>query len=109
MILGHTKKVYKKQKGSIKTFSSCMACADIFLVLCIAVMMKFDENVGKFSKTAENTVGKRRSCSFRAICLFHTVFTRDLFCRCVYKNKGLFGKGFCRCVRKNKGLFGKGF
>ena len=38
---------------------------------------KFDENGRKLSKPVENTVGKRRNCSLRAISPFpHSVFIR---------------------------------
>ena len=42
---------------------------------------RLDENGSKFSKREENTVGKRRNCSLRAISLFPTVFSKDLYCR----------------------------
>ena len=38
---------------------------------------RFDENGVKLSKTVENTVGKRRNCSLRAISPFPSVF-KDL-------------------------------
>ena len=38
---------------------------------------KFDENDRKFSKRVENTVGKVRNCSLRAISPFPTVFSKD--------------------------------
>ena len=53
---------------------------------------KSDENDRKFSKRVENTVGKRRNCSLRAISPFPTVFSRDLYCRHV-KTRAFFGKG----------------
>ena len=46
----------------------------------------FDKNGRKLSKWVENTVGKRRNCSLRAISPFPTVFS-----------KGLFPKGIKRC------------
>ena len=42
---------------------------------------KFDENGREFSIWVENTVGKGRNCSFRAIYPFPTVFSREFFCR----------------------------
>ena len=41
---------------------------------------KVDENSKKYSKRVENT-GKMRNCSFGAISLFPTVFSKDLYCR----------------------------
>ena len=53
---------------------------------------KFDENGRKFPKEIENTVWKRRNCSFRAISPFpHRVFKRLVLQ--TRKNQGLFGKG----------------
>ena len=43
---------------------------------------EFDENGCKFSKSIENTVGKRRNCSLRANSPFPTVFLKKkLYCR----------------------------
>ena len=42
---------------------------------------KFDENGTKFSKRLENTVGKEKNCSLRAISPFPTVFSKALYCR----------------------------
>ena len=50
---------------------------------------KFDENCRKLSKWVENTVGKRRNCSLRAISPFPIVFSKDLFPRGVKR---------CHCV-----------
>ena len=44
---------------------------------------KFDKNGRKFIKRVENTGGKRRNCSLRAISPFPTVFSKDLYCRYV--------------------------
>ena len=52
---------------------------------------KFDENGRKFSKRVENTVGKGRNCSIRAISPFPTVFKRLLLQ--TRTNKGLLGNG----------------
>ena len=41
----------------------------------------FYENGRRFSIWVENTVGKRRNCSLRAISPFPTVFSKDLYCR----------------------------
>ena len=43
--------------------------------------LKFDENGENSSKRVENTVGKRRNCSLRAISSFPTVFSEELYCR----------------------------
>ena len=53
---------------------------------------KFDENGRKFSKWVQNTVGKKRNCSLRAISPFSTWFSKDSYCRHV-KNKACFEKG----------------
>ena len=53
---------------------------------------KSDENGRKFSKWVENTVGKRRNCSLRAISPFPTVFSKDLNCRNV-KTRACLRKG----------------
>ena len=50
---------------------------------------KFDENTRKLSERVENTVGKRRNCSLRAISPFPTVFSKGLFARGVKR---------CHCV-----------
>ena len=50
---------------------------------------KFDKNGRKSSKRVENTVGKRRNCSLRAISPFPTVFSKGLFPRGVKR---------CHCV-----------
>ena len=50
---------------------------------------KFDKNGRKLSKKVENTVGKRRNCSLRAISPFSTVFSKGLFPRGVKR---------CHCV-----------
>ena len=55
-----------------------------------------DENGGKFSKRVENTVGKRRNCSLRAISPFPTVFSKDLYFRHV-KTRACFWKGSKTC------------
>ena len=47
---------------------------------------KFDENGRKFLKPVENTVGKRRNCSFS-----HSVFKTQVMQ--THKIQGLFGKG----------------
>ena len=52
---------------------------------------KFAENSKKFSKSAENTVEKRRNCSLRAISPFPTVFLKDFYCRHV-KTTACLGK-----------------
>ena len=53
---------------------------------------KLDEDGRKFSFGVENTVGKRRNCSLRAMSPFsHSVFKRLVLKTC--KNQGLFGKG----------------
>ena len=39
---------------------------------------EFDDNGGKISQRVENTVGKRRNCSLRAISPFPSVFSIDL-------------------------------
>ena len=49
---------------------------------------EFDENGSKFSKRAENTVGKGEF----AISPFPTVFSKDLYCRRI-KTRVCFGKG----------------
>ena len=41
----------------------------------------FDENSRQFSRTGKKHCGKRRNCSFRAISPFHTVFSKDLYCK----------------------------
>ena len=53
--------------------------------------MKFDENGRQFSKRVENTVGKRRNCSLRAISSFPDVFSKDLYYRHV-KTRACLGK-----------------
>ena len=55
-------------------------------------IFRYDENSRKFSKRVENTVGKRRNCSLRAISPFPTVFSKDLYCRHV-KTRACLGKG----------------
>ena len=52
---------------------------------------KLDDNGRKSSKRVENTVGKRRNCSFS---FSHSVFKRLVLQS--RKNQGLFGKGFNR-------------
>ena len=47
--------------------------------------------VTKFYRRVENTVGKRRNCSLRAVSPFPTVFSRDLSCRHV-KTRACLGK-----------------
>ena len=42
---------------------------------------KFDENGIKLSTQVENTVGKRKNCSLRAISPFPTEFSKGLFPR----------------------------
>ena len=42
---------------------------------------EFDENDGKSSEWGRKHFGKRRNCSLRAICSFHTVFSKDWYCR----------------------------
>ena len=73
----------------------------IFKILLIAIDLKafvddnfkFDENVRKFSKKRENTVGKAEiALSHRAISPFPTVFPKDLCCRHV-KTRACLGKG----------------
>ena len=39
-----------------------------------------DKKSRNISRRVENTVGKRRNCSLRAISPFPTVFSKDLFC-----------------------------
>ena len=41
----------------------------------------FDESGSHLLKWVENTVGKRRNCSLRAISPFPTVFSKNLFSR----------------------------
>ena len=53
---------------------------------------KFDENGKKFFKRVENTVGKRRNCSLRAISPFLAEFSKDLLCRRA-KTRAYLGKG----------------
>ena len=53
---------------------------------------KFDENGRKFSKQVENTVGKSRNCSSRAISPFPTVLLKALNCR-PDKTRACLGKG----------------
>ena len=53
---------------------------------------EIDENSRKFSKQVENTVGKRRNCSLRAISPFPTVFWKVLYCRHI-KTRDCLGKG----------------
>ena len=53
---------------------------------------EFDDNDRKFSKLVENTGGKRRNCSLRAISPFPTLFSKDLYCRYV-KTRACLGKG----------------
>ena len=50
------------------------------------------ENDKKFSKWVENTVGKRRNCSLRAISPFPSVFSKDFCCKHV-KTMACLGKG----------------
>ena len=54
--------------------------------------LKFGENGQKFFKQVENTVGKRRNCSLRAISPFPKVFSKHLYCRHV-KISACLGKG----------------
>ena len=42
---------------------------------------KLDENGIKFSKLAENTMGKWRNCLLRAISPFPAMFSKNLYCR----------------------------
>ena len=60
----------------------------------------FDENERKFSERVENTVGKRRNCSLRAISPFPTVFSKDLYCRHV-KTRTCLQKGFVSTCPKD--------
>ena len=60
---------------------------------------KFDENGRKFSKRLENTVGKRRNCSLRAISPFPTVFSKEFYCRQV-KSRICFGMGRKHCGKR---------
>ena len=53
---------------------------------------KLDENGGKFSKKVQNTVGKGKNCSLRAISPFPTVFSKDLYCGHL-KTMACLGKG----------------
>ena len=53
---------------------------------------KFDENGREFSKWVENTAGKRRNCSLRAISPFPKVFSKGLHCRHV-KSSACLGEG----------------
>ena len=53
---------------------------------------KFDENGRLFSKWLENTEGKGEICSLRAVSPFATVFSNDLYSRCV-KSRASLGKG----------------
>ena len=48
--------------------------------------------MAKFSRRVENNCRKRRNCSLRAISLFPTVFSKDLYCRHV-KTRACLGKG----------------
>ena len=58
-----------------------------------------DENGRKFSKRVENTVGKRRNCSIRAISPFsHSVFKRPVLQ--TSENQGLFGRGLKENVKR---------
>ena len=57
---------------------------------------KFDEDGRQLSKWVENTVGKRRNCSLRAISPFPTVFSKGLFPRGVKR---------CQCVGMGKQKF----
>ena len=57
---------------------------------------KFDEHGRKFSKWIENTVGKGRNCSLRAISPFPTVFKRLV--EQTRKKQGLFGKGLTTVI-----------
>ena len=52
---------------------------------------KFNGNDGKFSKKGRKHCGKRRNCSLRAISPFHSVFSKDLYCRHV-KTMACLGK-----------------
>ena len=52
---------------------------------------KLNENGRKFSKRVENTVGKRRNCSLRAISPFPTLFSKDLYCRHIEKDRNFLG------------------
>ena len=54
---------------------------------------KFYENGITFSKRLENTVGKRKKCSLRAISPFPTVFSKGLYQRHV-KTMDCMGKGY---------------
>ena len=47
----------------------------------------------KAPKQVENTVGKRRNCSLRAISPFPAVFSKGMFCRHV-KTRACLGKGY---------------
>ena len=53
---------------------------------------KLNENRRKFFKWVENTVGKRRNCSSRAISPFPTVLSKGLYCKHV-KTRACLGKG----------------
>ena len=53
---------------------------------------KFDANGRKFSERIENTWGKRRNYSLRAISPFPTVFSKDLYCRHI-KTRACLEKG----------------
>ena len=53
---------------------------------------EFNENGREFSIGVENTVGKRRNCSIRAISPFPTVFFKEFFCRHV-KTRACLEKG----------------
>ena len=52
---------------------------------------EYDESGRMFSKRVENTVGKRRNYSLRAISPFPTVFSKDLLLRQV-KTRACLGK-----------------
>ena len=50
------------------------------------------EMAEKFSKWVENTGGKRKSCSLRAIAPLPSVFSKDFYCRYV-NTRACLGKG----------------
>ena len=61
---------------------------------------KFNENWIQFTKQVENTVGKGKHCSPRAISPFPTVFSSDFVLQ-TCKNQGVIGKGLMgdlRCI-----------
>ena len=76
----------------IKAFSKQQSLGAYKLKKLADNNFKLNENARKFSKQAENTVGKGEIAHYEQISPFPTVFSKDLYCRHV-KIRACLGKG----------------